>query len=159
MFLLLTFCVGYVHGNEVPRPKKFDIVVYGGTSAGIASAIQASRSGKTVLLIEPTQRIGGLTTGGLGATDIGNKNAIGGISREFYENIYKLKGWPWPGMSKNRFSVVAHYTNDLVYERVAPGLLAELNFPTAGTYMFGVYRLDIQPNAVGRQGSFEIETL
>jgi hypothetical protein len=45
---------------------------------------------------------------------------------EFYENIYKLKGWPWPGMSKNRFSVVAHYTRDLVYERMAPGLLKTL---------------------------------
>jgi hypothetical protein len=45
---------------------------------------------------------------------------------EFYKNIYKLKNWPWPGMSKNRYSVVAHYTNDLVYERIAPGLLAEL---------------------------------
>lgn len=45
---------------------------------------------------------------------------------EFYENIYKLRGWPWPGMSKNRFSVVAHYTRDLIYERIAPGLLEEL---------------------------------
>jgi hypothetical protein len=45
---------------------------------------------------------------------------------EFYENIYKLKGWVWPGMKKNRFSVVAHYTRDLVYERIAPGLLEEL---------------------------------
>lgn len=45
---------------------------------------------------------------------------------EFYENIYKLKNWPWPGMGKNRFSVVAHYTRDLVYERLAPGLLKEL---------------------------------
>lgn len=45
---------------------------------------------------------------------------------EFYENIYKLKGWVWPGMQKNRYSVVAHYTRDLVYERVAPGLLNEL---------------------------------
>ena len=45
---------------------------------------------------------------------------------EFYENIYKLKGWIWPGMKKNRFSVVAHYTRDLVYERIAPGLLHEL---------------------------------
>jgi hypothetical protein len=45
---------------------------------------------------------------------------------EFYENIYKLKGWPWPGMQKNRYSVVAHYTRDLVYERIAPGLLEEL---------------------------------
>jgi hypothetical protein len=45
---------------------------------------------------------------------------------EFYENIYKIKGWAWPGMGKNRYSIVAHYTNDLVYERVAPGLLDEL---------------------------------
>jgi hypothetical protein len=45
---------------------------------------------------------------------------------EFYENIYKLKNWPWPGMKKNRYSVVAHYTRDLVYERIAPGLLEEL---------------------------------
>jgi hypothetical protein len=45
---------------------------------------------------------------------------------EFYENIYKLKGWPWPGMAKNRYSIVAHYTRDLVYERMAPGLLQEL---------------------------------
>ena len=49
---------------------------------------------------------------------------------EFYENIYKLKGWVWPGMQKNRFSVVAHYTRDLVYERIAPGLLRELESKT-----------------------------
>jgi hypothetical protein len=45
---------------------------------------------------------------------------------EFYENIYKLKGWPWPGMKKNRYSVVALYTTNLVYERIAPSLLEEL---------------------------------
>ncbi len=45
---------------------------------------------------------------------------------EFYINIYKLKGWTWPGMQKNRFSIVAHYTRDLVYERIATGLLEEL---------------------------------
>jgi len=45
---------------------------------------------------------------------------------EFYENIYKLKGWKWPGMQKNRFSIVAHYTRDLVYDRIASGLLKEL---------------------------------
>ena len=45
---------------------------------------------------------------------------------EFYENIYRLKGWTWPGMGKNRYSVVAYYTRDLVYERLGPGLLKEL---------------------------------
>jgi len=49
---------------------------------------------------------------------------------EFYENIYKLRGWVWPGMNKNRYSVVAHYTRDLVYERMAPGLLKELEGKT-----------------------------
>jgi hypothetical protein len=46
---------------------------------------------------------------------------------EYYENIYKLKGWEWPGMAKNRFSVVGKYTNDLVWERLVPGLKDELN--------------------------------
>lgn len=45
---------------------------------------------------------------------------------EFYENIYKLRGWTWTGMSKNRYSVVAIYTNDLVYQRLAPNILPEL---------------------------------
>ena len=58
-----------------------DIVIYGGTSGGITAAIQAAREGRTAVLIEPTQFLGGLTTGGLGATDIGNKRAIGGIAR------------------------------------------------------------------------------
>jgi hypothetical protein len=52
---------------------------------------------------------------------------------EFYENIYKLKSWPWPGMKKNRYSVVAYYTRDLVYERIAPGLLKELEEKTPKT--------------------------
>lgn len=45
---------------------------------------------------------------------------------EFYENIYKLRGWEWPGMGKNRYSVVGTYTNDLVYGRILPGLNDEL---------------------------------
>ena len=61
--------------------------IYGGTSRGTTPAIQAAREGRTAVLIEPTQFLGGLTTGGLGATDIGNKKAIGGISREFYTGI------------------------------------------------------------------------
>ncbi len=49
---------------------------------------------------------------------------------EFYENIYKLKGWVWPGMSKNRYSVVSHYTTNLVYDRLGPGILDELQAKT-----------------------------
>ena len=84
----------------------YDIVIYGGTSAGVTAAIQASRMGKSVVLIEPTKRIGGLTTGGLGQTDIGNKQAIGGISREFYQNIRTYyaddANWKWQERSEYR---------------------------------------------------------
>lgn len=64
-----------------------DVCIYGGTSGGVAAVVQAARMGKTVVLIEPSRHLGGLTSGGLGATDIGNKGAIGGISREFYIRV------------------------------------------------------------------------
>ena len=70
-------------------PTSADVVIYGGTSSGVAAALQTARMGKTAVLIEPTQFLGGLTTGGLGATDIGNKRAIGGIAREFYGRIWQ----------------------------------------------------------------------
>lgn len=66
-----------------------DVCVYGGTAGGVAAAIQAARMGKSVVLIEPTKHIGGLTSGGLGFTDSGDKAAIGGIAREFYQRVKK----------------------------------------------------------------------
>lgn len=66
-----------------------DVCVFGASSGGIAAAIQAARMGKSVVIAEPGKFIGGLSTGGLGATDIGNKAAIGGIAREFYGRIAK----------------------------------------------------------------------
>jgi len=65
----------------------YDVVIYGGTSGGVAAAVQTSRMGKTAILIEPGKHLGGLSSGGLGATDIGNKAAIGGIAREFYRRV------------------------------------------------------------------------
>lgn len=64
-----------------------DICIYGGTASGVTAAVQSDRLGKSVVLLEPGEHIGGMTTGGLGATDIGNKDVIGGISREFYQRI------------------------------------------------------------------------
>jgi hypothetical protein len=70
-------------------PSQSDIVIYGGTSAGVTAAVQAGRMKKRVVLIEPGQHVGGLTSGGLGATDIGNKAAIGGLAREYYQRVYR----------------------------------------------------------------------
>ncbi len=76
-----------------------DVVVYGGTSAGVVAAVQAKRMGKTAIIVCPDQHLGGLTSGGLGWTDSGNKDAIGGISREFYHRVWKHYqqpgSWRW----------------------------------------------------------------
>ncbi len=87
--------------------KKYDLVVYGGTSAGVSAAVQAKRMGKTVVLIEPGKHIGGLSSGGLGWTDSGNKSVIGGISREFYQRVKKHydqdKAWKFQKREDYRF--------------------------------------------------------
>jgi hypothetical protein len=70
-----------------PAAERFDVVVYGGSAAGVVAAVQARRLGRGVVLLEPGRHLGGLTSGGLGNTDIGNKAAIGGLSRRFYERV------------------------------------------------------------------------
>lgn len=98
-FLLSALLIAGIQTSYSQKVQQYDIVIYGGTSSGISAAIQSSRMNKKVLLIEPTDRIGGLTTGGLGQTDIGNKQAIGGLSREFYQNVktyyQKPENWVW----------------------------------------------------------------
>lgn len=66
-----------------------DIVIYGSSPAAISAAVQAKRMGKRAVIVSPEKRIGGLTTGGLGQTDIGNKSAFGGIALEFYKDVAK----------------------------------------------------------------------
>ncbi len=100
----VAFACSTTNSTQENQPAEYDIVIYGATSGGIAAAIQSVRMGKSVVLIEPTQRIGGMTTGGLGQTDIGNKSAIGGISREFYQNIRQYyedsSHWKWQERSE-----------------------------------------------------------
>lgn len=95
--------------NTVPKhsPARIEtqICIYGGTSAGIAAAIQASRSGKTCVLLNPDSRLGGLTSNGLGWTDLGEPDAIGGIAREFYHRIYQhyARASAWTEESRARY--------------------------------------------------------
>jgi len=80
------------------QEKTYDIVIYGGTAAGIVAALQAKSMGKSVVVIEQGKRIGGLTSGGLGDTDVGMKEAIGGLSLEFYRRVarkYAQEGACW----------------------------------------------------------------
>jgi hypothetical protein len=95
--LLLIGLLGAVPAS-VSKPT-YDVVVYGGTAGGVVAAIQAARMGKSVVLLEPGSHLGGLTSGGLGWTDTGNKAVIGGIAREFYGRVWKHyqrpDAWQW----------------------------------------------------------------
>jgi FAD-dependent oxidoreductase family protein len=85
-FLLISVCVLCSLIIECTSPEKYyDIVIYGGTSSGVIAAVQAARMGKTVALVEPGRHLGGLTSGGLGRTDYGHQETIGGLARTFYE--------------------------------------------------------------------------
>jgi hypothetical protein len=64
-----------------------DICVYGSTSGGVVAAVQAARMGKSVIVADPGQHVGGMTASGLGMVDFGNKAAIGGISHEFIDRV------------------------------------------------------------------------
>ena len=82
----------------------YDVVVYGGTSAGVIAAVQAKKMGKSVVLVGPDRHLGGLSSGGLGYTDTGNKSVIGGLSREFYHRVWKHysteAAWKWQKRSE-----------------------------------------------------------
>jgi len=80
-------------------PLSYDIVIYGGTSAGVIAAVQAKQLGKSVIIVGPDRHLGGLSSGGLGMTDTGNKAVIGGLARDFYHRIWKEyqkpETWRW----------------------------------------------------------------
>ena len=99
-----------------------DICIYGGTSAGVIAAVQAAKMGKTVVLVEPGRHLGGLTSGGLGWTDIGNKAAIGGLSRTFYQHLgshyHKPEAWTFePSVAENEFNTLVRAAKVPVYFR------------------------------------------
>ncbi|QDU46575.1 FAD dependent oxidoreductase [Symmachiella dynata] len=78
---------------------EFDVVIYGGTSAAVTAAVEAKQSGKSVVMVSPDKHLGGLSSGGLGWTDTGNKAVIGGLARDFYHRVWKHyqtpEAWKW----------------------------------------------------------------
>lgn len=84
--------------------ESYDVVVYGGTSAAVSTAVQVRKMGKSVVIVCPDKHLGGLTSGGLGWTDSGKKDAIGGLSRDFYHRIWlkyqEDSAWKWQKKSE-----------------------------------------------------------
>ena len=81
-----------------------DVIIYGGTSAAVISAVETVQSGKSVIIVCPDIHLGGLTSGGLGFTDSGNTGSIGGMSREFYHRVWlhynDSSAWKWQKQSE-----------------------------------------------------------
>jgi ribulose 1,5-bisphosphate synthetase/thiazole synthase len=92
-----------------------DVCVYGGTSAGVIAAYTAQKLGKKAILIEPGRHLGGMSSGGLGYTDIGNKYAITGLARDFYRRIGKHYG------KFEQWTFEPHVAEDIFKEYVAQG--------------------------------------
>jgi hypothetical protein len=100
--------------RAAPAPQSFDLVVYGATAGGVITAVAAAREGLRVALVEPGRHLGGMVSGGLGWTDYGRKEVIGGYSLEFFERVGAKYGRPieWhfePHVAEAVF-------NDLVHE-------------------------------------------
>jgi hypothetical protein len=104
-FLPLLIALVIITGcQNNPNSHKADVIVYGGTSAAVATAVQVARMGKSVIIVSPDKHLGGLSSSGLGFTDTGNKEVIGGVAREFYQLLYqhymKPESWNWQKQSE-----------------------------------------------------------
>lgn len=103
-FILLIIVAGIMFWGCQSNQKKgnefsADVIVYGGTSSAVIAAVEVVQSGKTAIIVSPDKHLGGLTSGGLGYTDTGDKSTIGGLSREFYHRVWlhynDSSAWVW----------------------------------------------------------------
>jgi len=97
--LLCLFTAPLLPAQTDPAAESYDLVIYGGTAGAVTAAIQAQRMGKTAIIVSPDKHLGGLTAGGLGFTDTGDKSVIGGLAREFYQRLWQhydqADSWRW----------------------------------------------------------------
>ena len=127
IFALAWSCLlgGTLTASEVVEA---DICVYGGTAAGVAAAVQAAKMGKRAVITEFGKHLGGMTSGGLGATDIGNKAAIGGLALDFYRRVARhyLRDEAW----------VFETREDYFRSRSSRSTLADVSAPNAAMWTF-----------------------
>jgi hypothetical protein len=135
--LAIALTVGLVASvSAQTAPQSFDLVVYGGTAGGVVTAIAAAREGASVALLEPRDHLGGMVSGGLGWTDFGKKEVIGGYALEFYERAGKKYGAP-----------IQWYLEPHVAEAIFKEWVAE-----AGVKVFYRHRL-VEKTGVSRDGT------
>jgi len=102
---LRTLLASIMLASQALQAADHDIVIYGGTCSAIIAAVQAKKMGKTVIVVSPDKHLGGLSSGGLGFTDTGNKAVIGGLSRDFYHRVWQHydKDSAWVQQKKSEY--------------------------------------------------------
>ncbi|MFC4807940.1 FAD-dependent oxidoreductase [Paenibacillus sp. GCM10023250] len=141
--------------SQNPQRIEADLCIYGGTPAGIAAGIQGTRMGLRVVIAEFGVHLGGMTASGLGRTDIGNKDAIGGISREFYRALGQHYGSSEPDGSAwafephvaeriyaewvEREGIPVYYGQHLASVARRDGRIAELTMENGNTFQAGMF--------------------
>jgi len=106
LLLLLSWIIFFC-GVSTPTakpPLEADVIIYGGTAAAVVAAVQIKAMGKSVIVVSPDIHLGGMSSGGLGFTDTGNKTVIGGLARDFYHRLFlhynDEKNWRWEKKSE-----------------------------------------------------------
>jgi FAD dependent oxidoreductase len=98
LLVILLLSITSTAGTQTPN-RQYDLVVYGGTAAAVTAAVQARIMGKSVVIVSPDKHLGGLSSGGLGFTDTGDKAVIGGLARDFYHRVWRRyerpEAWKW----------------------------------------------------------------
>jgi hypothetical protein len=116
----------FYYNPDAVKPQvqtvRADVCIYGGTSAGVAAAWQLAKMGKKAVIVAPEGNLGGLSSSGLGMTDVGNKDAIGGLSHEFYKRVgakyNKAEEWRFePKVAEAVFKEIVAETQTPVYFR------------------------------------------
>ena len=135
-----TLCVLLLACTASAATHEYDLVVYGATAGGVATAVAGARRGLKTVLLEPRRNVGGMATGGLSRTDTGTREVIGGLGLEFYYRVgneYEIRRFKNP---------VAWFYEPKVGERVMRNMLSE-----AGVKVLFDHRL-LEKNGVAKQG-------
>jgi hypothetical protein len=131
-----------------------DVCVFGATAAGVAAAVGAADAGASVVVVEPGRHVGGMVSGGLSWTDVGDERVLGGFARRFYTAVadhydaplWSLRG-PEPRVAESLLCAMLDGVDVRLEERDVPDAAVYVDASYEGDLLqrFGV------PYAVGRE--------
>lgn len=147
---------------QAAEPMQVDFCIYGGTSGAVAAAVQAKRLKRSVVIVSPDRFLGGMTSGGLGYTDIGDERILGGLSKEFFEKVYQHyqqdSAWNWQkrdtfankgqgGPAMNHEAKTMSLFEPSLAQAIFDGWIREYDIPV-------IYdKLDRSPKGIVKQGA------